>query len=312
MCNGSRGSLDAALDDHEGGQQHGACDERDDRRRGGPRLGLCVGEAVDEREQSRRCGEKAGDVDAAPLGIAVVDQEPQREDRRGHRDHQVDVQAPAPGEELGERPAEDQTDRRPAARDRAENSERLRPVRGAGERDRQQSERRRRQQRAERPLERPGGHEHLEILRQPADRGNDGKADQTGDERPFAPEQITELATQQQQAAERQRVGGDDPLPVGRREMKGPLRRGQRDVHDRGVEHHHQLRGPEEREHGPPVGVGSRPGASDVSGSAIRVASWWSPYAILDPRDRRRHDGGGEALNGTNPERRSPLPTNRT
>jgi hypothetical protein len=41
------------------------------------------------------------------------------------------------------------------------------------------------------------------LLRQAADRGNDRKATQSGDEPPFAPEQITELAAQQQQAAER-------------------------------------------------------------------------------------------------------------
>ena len=131
------------------------------------------------------------------------------------------------------------------------------PVRGAGERDRQEPERRRRQQRAEHALQRPGGHERVEVLRQPADRRDDRKATQSGNERPFASEQITELAAQQQQAAERQRVGGDDPLPVSGGEMKGPLRGGQRDVHDRRVQHHHQLRGPEQREHGPPVGVGS-------------------------------------------------------
>ena len=85
------------------------------------------------------------------------------------------------------------------------------------------------------------------------------KPAQSGNESPFAPEQITELAAQQQQAAERQRVGGDDPLPVSCGEMKGLLRGGQRNVDDRCVQHHHQLRGPEQREHGPPVGVGSPP-----------------------------------------------------
>jgi hypothetical protein len=39
-------------------------------------LGLGVGEAVDEREQSRRRGEKTWDVDAGPVGIAVVDEQP--------------------------------------------------------------------------------------------------------------------------------------------------------------------------------------------------------------------------------------------
>ncbi len=36
-----------------------------------------------------------------------------------------------------------------------------------------------------------------------------GEADQPGDEGPLAPEQVAELAAEQQQAAERQRVGGD-------------------------------------------------------------------------------------------------------
>ena len=73
------------------------------------------------------------------------------------------------------------------------------------------------------------------------------------DERPLAPEQIAELAPQQQQAAERQRICGDDPLAVARREVERLLRRGQRDVHDRGIEHHHQLRDAKQRQRRPAV-----------------------------------------------------------
>ena len=54
-------------------------------------------------------------------------------------------------------------------------------------------------------------------------------------------------AAEQQQAAERQRVGGDDPLAVVVGEAEVGLRRRQRDVHDRRVEHDHQLG---EAEHG--------------------------------------------------------------
>ena len=50
-------------------------------------------------------------------------------------------------------------------------------------------------------------------------------------------------AAEQQQAAEGQRVGVDDPLQAGAREAERPLNVGQRDVDDRGVEHHHELRG---------------------------------------------------------------------
>ncbi len=73
--------------------------------------------------------------------------------------------------------------------------------------------------------------------------------------RPLAAEEIAELAAQQQQAAEGEGVGGDDPLPAVGREVQRALRRGQRDVHDRRVEHDHQLRDPEQGQHGPSVGV---------------------------------------------------------
>ncbi len=51
-------------------------------------------------------------------------------------------------------------------------------------------------------------------LRGAADRGGDREADQAGDERPLAAEQVADPAAEQQQAAERERVGGDDPLAV--------------------------------------------------------------------------------------------------
>jgi hypothetical protein len=108
-------------------------------------------------------------------------------------------------------------------------------VRRPREGHRQQPQRRGCQQRAECPLERSGGHEHAEGLGKPADRRGDREPDQAGDQGPLAPEQITELATQQQEAAERQRVGGDDPLPALDREMQRVLGRRDRDCHDRRV-----------------------------------------------------------------------------
>ena len=149
----------------------------------------------------------------------MIDQQAQRHDRRGHGDHKVDVQAPAPGQDLGERAAEYQPERGATAGDRTEDPERCGPVGRPLERHRQQPQRRGCEQRAECPLERSGGHEHAEGLGQPADRRGDREPDQAGDQGPLAPEQITELAAQQQEAAERQRVGGDDPLPALGREI---------------------------------------------------------------------------------------------
>ena len=55
-------------------------------------------------------------------------------------------------------------------------------------------------------------------------------------------------AAEQQQAAERERVGGDDPLAVAVGEVQRLLRGRQRDVHDRRVEDDHQLRDAEDGE----------------------------------------------------------------
>ena len=65
-------------------------------------------------------------------------------------EHQVDVQAPAPVQVLGQQlPAEQQADRAAGARDGAEDTERLAPILGASERGGQQRQRGRGQQRAE-------------------------------------------------------------------------------------------------------------------------------------------------------------------
>jgi hypothetical protein len=59
-----------------------------------------------------------------------------------------------------------------------------------------------------------GGDEDAERVGGAADRRCDGEPEQAADERPLAPEQVADPPAQQQQGPERQRVGGDDPLPV--------------------------------------------------------------------------------------------------
>ena len=156
---------------------------------------------------------------------------------------------------MGEHAAEQQPDRGTTSGDRAEDPERLGSVRGSLEGHGQQAQRRRGEQRAERALQRSGGDEHPERLRQSADRRGDGEPAQTRDQRPLATEQVAELAAQEQEAPEGEGVGGDDPLAVVGREVKGLLCRRQRDVNDRRVEHDHQLRHAQEGENGPAAGL---------------------------------------------------------
>ena len=144
---------------------------------------------------------------------------------RDRRKDEVDVHAVAPAERLGEHAAEDQSDRGPAAGDRAPDPERLVALARVSEGGRHQRQRGRRKQRRECALERARGGEHPERLGGPADGGRGREPGQAGDERPLAPQQIRDPAAEQQQAAERQRVRGHDPLPIRVGEMQRPLRR---------------------------------------------------------------------------------------
>ena len=98
-----------------------------------------------------------------------------------------------------------------------------------------------------------------EALRRAADYRRGGESDRAGDKQPLAAEQIAEPPTGEQQAAERQRVRGHDPLAAVVGEMQRLLCRGQRDVDHRNVEHDHQLRDPEDREDPPAARAERRP-----------------------------------------------------
>ena len=84
--------------------------------------------------------------------------------------------------------------------------------------------------------------------------GEPGHADH---QRALRSEHVADAAPQEEEAAERQRVGGDHPLPIGVGEPESVLRRGQGDDHDRRVEHHHELR-PGDDDEDPHVGPGRR------------------------------------------------------
>ena len=84
--------------------------------------------------------------------------------------------------------------------------------------------------------------------------GQRGDAEQreAGEEEAAAAEQVARAPAEQEQAAERERVAVDDPLQALGGEPEIALDRGQRDVHDRDVEHHHELGDGEDRERHPP------------------------------------------------------------
>jgi len=70
-------------------------------------------------------------------------------------------------------------------------------------------------------------------------------------------EQVCDPSTQEEHAAEEDRVGGHDPLQALLAEVQVGLDRRQRDVHDRDIEDDHELRGDDHRQADPAPSVSS-------------------------------------------------------
>ena len=221
-----------------------------------PVAGRRVGEPVDQAEHRGRDERDAGQVQPDPGAGALLLEQQHRSGPGEACEDQVHVQAPAPGQVLGQDPAQHQADRAAGADDRAVDAERLAALLGVAERRGQDRQGRRREQRPERALGGARRHQHAESGGRSADGRRGGEAERAGQERDLAPDQVAQPPAKQQQAAERQRVGGHHPLPVHGGEAQRPLRGRQRDSHDRGVQHHHQLGQADGAQDQPPAGVG--------------------------------------------------------
>ena len=199
-------------------------------------------QAVDQRREAAGDEDGAGDVEAAwrsrPCSRA---RSAARRRRRGPR-RDVHEQHPAPVEVLGEHAAEDEAERGAAGGDGGEDAERPVALGALLEDDRQQRQRGRRHERAAEALHEPGDDEQLLRLREAAGERGDGEQHGPGDEDGAAAEAVGELAAEQQEAAEGQRVAGDDPRQVAvgaEAEAVADVLEG--DVHDGGVEDDHEL-----------------------------------------------------------------------
>jgi hypothetical protein len=218
-----------------------------------------VGEAVDECDEAAGAQDRAGHVDAALTGLGLG-QEARGERHHEHADRHVDEHGPAPVH-LGQRAAEDQADRRTGTGHRGIHAHGAvaRTAGGEGRGDQRQG----RGGGECRPdaLQGAGPEQHPLALREAAEQRGAGEHEDTGHEHPAAPEQVAQAATQEEQSAEGQGVGRDDPREVllGEAEVGHDVRH--RDVHDRAVEHDHELGRTDHRERDPEV---MAPAAGDV------------------------------------------------
>jgi hypothetical protein len=85
-------------------------------------------------------------------------------------------------------------------------------------------------------------------LRHPAGQRGEREDDEAEHEHASAPHQVSEPPTEQQEAAEGERVRVDDPRQVVLGEAQRASDRRQRHIYDRGVDDEHELRHREEHE----------------------------------------------------------------
>ncbi len=252
---------------HEGGQERQRGGDQPDGPGRAPAVVLRLDDRVHQHDQAPGDRHRAGQVERPMLDVGPrLGDEAQCGEQRHHAHRHVDEEDPLPGGQLGERATQDQADRATAGGDRAPHSERLGALTLLGERGRDDRQRGGREQRRAEALQAAADDQHARRLGQPVEQRGDREQRHAGDEQPLAPEQVAGPATQQEEAAEDQRVGVDHPLQARGREVQATLDRGQRDVHHGGVEHDHELGQAGDHQDQPPVRLADGGGLGDDGG----------------------------------------------
>ena len=242
-----QGVAAAGLDDRERGEQHRRGRERGDDLGIAPvrdpvRAGGRAGQAVDQGGEPAGRGDRAGQVEPAPLPRRLA-QHPRRGQGRRQPDGHVDEQHPPPGGVGGQQASGDQADGAAGDAHRGVHAHRPVPGRALREGGRDQRERGRRDRRGACALDGAGREQPRLGGGEPARQRSRREQQQPGYEHLAAAEQVPGPAGQQQQPAEGQRVGVDHPFQAGAGKAERVLDVRQRDVDDRRVQQHHQLRG---------------------------------------------------------------------
>ena len=180
------------------------------------------------------------------------------ERQRGEPDRDVDEEDPVPAERLGQCAACEQAERSAGDRHEHVRAHRTGAISGHGELGDDDREDHRRLERRTNALQEASPDQETLGRRDAAQHRRDGEDDQAEQEHALTTEEIAEPSRQQQEAAERDQERVDDPGEVPLGEVEIVLDRRKRDVHDRRIEHDHQLRQADDRERhpAPAVGVG--------------------------------------------------------
>ena len=193
---------------------------------------------------------------------------------------EVDEEHPVPAQDLGEQAAGEQPER--AAGDGDEHVRAHRPgtLRGLGELGDDDRQDHRRLGGGADALQQAGADQRALARGEAAQQRREREDDEAGEEDPPAPEEVAEAPGQEQQAAEGDEEGVDDPGEVRLAEAQIVLDRRQRDVHDRDVEDDHQLREADDDQRRPATAFIGRA----VSGCGCELQNHFSLVACRCPR----------------------------
>ena len=244
-----RGGGEPALDEPEARQERDARGQWDENAGRAPAEDIGADDPVDERDHPGRHKERACQVEVAVAELApALGDDATAERHDGDADRDVDEEDRGPPESLGQDAAEEDTGRRAQTAERAPDSERA--VAGGALLERRGDDRqaRGRDDGPAEPLDGTRDQEHGGRAGEGADERRGGEECCTGDEDSAAPEQIRRPAAQKQESRKGDRVGIDHPLEPGGGETEPVADRRQRDVHDRDVQDHHELRQADEQQ----------------------------------------------------------------
>ncbi len=194
--------------------------------------------------------------------------------QRDRADRDVDEEDPVPVDGLRDQAADEQADRAPA-----HGHEDVR-AHGLGARGRlrelgddHRDDHGRGDGTAE-ALDEARGDQRLLVLREPAQQRGQGEERHAAQEHALAADEVAEPAREQQEAAERDQVGVDDPRQVGLGDAEIGLDRRQCDVHDRSVDRVHEHRQADDAERDPaPAVPRARGGCGELGQLATRTAA---------------------------------------
>ena len=156
-------------------------------------------------------------------------------------DGDVDQEDPVPVEQAGQDATGEHAHRAATRHHEPEEAHRLGPLGRVGEQAHDQGECDRGYRSAAQALDGAADDEEERVRGESAGDAGGGERDDTSQEDAFVAEEVSQPSREQQEAAEGQHVGVDHPGQRGLGEPQVGLDGRQRDVHDVGVEHDHQV-----------------------------------------------------------------------